>query len=82
MFDSSYKRDAPLQFQLGVGQVIKGWDEGLTRMCVGEKRKLTIPPELAYGERGIGPIPPSATLSMYTENGGRRASVWVIGGVS
>ncbi|XP_023726980.1 FK506-binding protein 2 [Cryptotermes secundus] len=63
-FDSSYDRDQPFTFQLGVGQVIKGWDQGLTDMCVGEKRKLTIPPHLAYGDRGAGNvIPPGATLT-------------------
>ncbi|XP_058814667.1 FK506-binding protein 2 [Topomyia yanbarensis] len=62
-FDSSFDRDQPFTFQLGAGQVIKGWDLGLTDMCVGEKRKLTIPPELGYGERGAGNvIPGGATL--------------------
>ncbi|XP_063244991.1 peptidyl-prolyl cis-trans isomerase FKBP14 [Bacillus rossius redtenbacheri] len=63
VFDSSVKRDQPFSFQLGVGQVIKGWDQGLLDMCVGEKRKLTIPPELGYGDRGAGSvIPGGATL--------------------
>ncbi|XP_029038681.1 FK506-binding protein 2 isoform X1 [Osmia bicornis bicornis] len=62
-FDSSLDRDQPFTFQLGVGQVIKGWDQGLVDMCVGEKRKLTIPPELGYGEKGAGNvIPGGATL--------------------
>jgi len=62
-FDSSHDRDQPFTFQLGVGQVIKGWDLGLTKMCVGEKRKLTIPADLAYGDRGAGNvIPGGATL--------------------
>lgn len=62
-FDSSYSRSDPFQFQLGVGQVIKGWDQGLLGMCVGEKRKLTIPASLGYGEAGAGDkIPPGATL--------------------
>ncbi|KAI5813776.1 FKBP-type peptidyl-prolyl cis-trans isomerase [Pyronema omphalodes] len=61
VFDSSVGR-SPLAFTLGSGQVIKGWDQGLTEMCPGEKRKLTIPPSLAYGDRGIGPIPGGATL--------------------
>ncbi|KAL1404189.1 hypothetical protein pipiens_005443 [Culex pipiens pipiens] len=62
-FDSSFDRDQPFTFQLGAGQVIKGWDQGLTEMCVGEKRKLTIPPELGYGDRGAGNvIPGGATL--------------------
>lgn len=62
-FDSSYGRGQPLKFKVGKGMVIKGWDEGLLDMCVGEKRKLTIAPELAYGDRGAGPIPGGSTLS-------------------
>ncbi|BCS28376.1 peptidylprolyl isomerase family protein FPR2 [Aspergillus puulaauensis] len=66
-FDASYNRGTPLGFKLGSGRVIKGWDQGLLDMCVGEKRQLTIPPEYGYGERGIGPIPPSSTLIFDTE---------------
>ncbi|EEZ99684.1 FK506-binding protein 2 isoform X2 [Tribolium castaneum] len=67
-FDSSMDRDQPFSFQLGVGQVIKGWDQGLLNMCVGEKRKLTIPPSLGYGDRGAGSvIPGGATLIFEVE---------------
>ena len=64
-FDESYKRGVPFSFKLGVGEVIKGWDQGLMDMCVGEKRKLVIPPELAYGHSDMGIIPPDSTLSMF-----------------
>lgn len=63
-FDSSYDRSQPFNFQLGAGRVIKGWDLGLLDMCIGEERKLIIPYQLGYGERGMPPvIPPSSTLS-------------------
>lgn len=62
-FDASYNRGQPLQFRLGVGQVIAGWDQGVQGMKVGGRRKITIPPELGYGARGAGGvIPPNATL--------------------
>lgn len=68
MFDSSLARHKPIKFKLGVGQVIKGWDEGLLEMCIGEKRTLYIPSELAYGKRGAGGIiPPDAGLIFDTE---------------
>jgi peptidylprolyl isomerase len=62
-FDSSWDRGEPYTFQLGTGNVIPGWDEGVASMKVGGKRQLVVPPELAYGEAGSGgTIPPGATL--------------------
>ena len=61
-FDASYNRNTPLDFAVGKGQVIKGWDEGTQGMCIGDKRTLTIQPELGYGDRGVGPIPGGAVL--------------------
>ena len=67
-FDSSRSRRDPLDFALGSGDVIKGWDQGIAGMRVGGKRKLTIPAELAYGDQGCGGvIPPQATLVFEVE---------------
>jgi peptidylprolyl isomerase len=62
-FDASYNRGAPLDFRLGVGQVISGWDQGVEGMKVGGRRRLVIPPHLGYGDRGAGGvIKPGETL--------------------
>ena len=62
-FDSSYDRGQPFDFTVGAGQVIKGWEQAVPGMCVGEKAKLFIPSELAYGDRGFGSvIPPKSNL--------------------
>jgi len=66
-FDSSIDRGTPFTFTLGAGQVIKGWDQGIIGMKVGEKIKLTIPSDLAYGPQGYGPIPGGATLIFEVE---------------
>ncbi len=67
-FDSSVDRDEPFTFVLGAGQVISGWDIGVATMKVGDKVKLTLPPELAYGDGGYpGAIPPNSTLVFEVE---------------
>jgi FKBP-type peptidyl-prolyl cis-trans isomerase len=67
-FDSSRDRDEGFTFKLGAGQVIQGWDQGVAGMKIGEMRKLTVPPHMAYGERGFpGAIPPNATLVFEVE---------------
>jgi len=66
-FDSSLDRGQPFAFALGKGQVIKGWDEGIGKLRVGTQATFIIPPQLAYGEKGRGPIPPNATLIFVVE---------------
>jgi FKBP-type peptidyl-prolyl cis-trans isomerase FkpA len=66
-FDSSLDRRQPFSFRLGGQQVIQGWDEGVAGMKKGGRRKLTIPSQLGYGSRGIGPIPANATLVFEVE---------------
>ena len=66
-FDSSVDRGEPFSFILGAGQVIKGWDEGFAGMKVGGKRKLTIPADMAYGQRAVGQIPANSTLIFEVE---------------
>lgn len=66
-FDSSLDRGEPFSFVLGVGQVIQGWDVGVLGMKIGEKRKLTIQPEMGYGAQDVGPIPANSTLVFEVE---------------
>jgi FKBP-type peptidyl-prolyl cis-trans isomerase len=66
-FDSSYDRHQPFEFHLGAGEVIQGWDLGVVGMKVGGKRELTIPPELGYGNRATGSIPPNSILHFTVE---------------
>lgn len=61
-FDSSYAAGRPFSFRIGAGQVIAGWEQGVPGMKVGGKRRLTIPPSLAYGNQAVGPIPANSTL--------------------
>ncbi|TGK88056.1 FKBP-type peptidyl-prolyl cis-trans isomerase [Leptospira bourretii] len=66
-FDSSRDRNRPFEFNLGAGEVVKGWDKGVKGMRVGGKRKLIIPPELGYGSKKVGNIPPDSTLIFEVE---------------
>lgn len=66
-FDSSLDRAQPFSFKLGIGQVIKGWDEGIAKLHLGEQATLIIPPHLGYGARAVGPIPPDSTLIFIVE---------------
>lgn len=66
-FDSSYSRNEPFSFQIGIGQVILGWEKGLLGVCAGEKRKLVVPPHLGYGDTKHDQIPPRSTLIFEVE---------------
>lgn len=66
-FDSSYKRNEPFDTMIGVGMLIQGWDIGIIGMKEGGKRKLVIPPEMGYGDRNLGSIPPNSTLNFEVE---------------
>lgn len=67
-FDSSYDKDQPFEFTIGVGQALRGWDENLMGMCVGEKRRLVLPPEYAFGDQGAGEkVPGGATVQFDVE---------------
>ena len=66
-FDSSHDRGQPFSFPLGQGRVIKGWDEAIALMSKGEKRTLIIPPDIGYGSRPVGKIPPNSTLIFEVE---------------
>lgn len=66
-FDSSYDRGEPITFTVGEGQLIKGFDDGVLGMKVGEKKRLTIPPELGYGDKAAGPIPANSTITFDVE---------------
>mmetsp|Transcript_20835 Transcript_20835/g.35679 ORF Transcript_20835/g.35679 Transcript_20835/m.35679 type:complete len:127 (-) Transcript_20835:31-411(-) len=65
VFDSSRTRGTPFTFQIGSGRVIKGWEQGLLDMCVGEKRTLIIPPEMGYGARGYPPVIPANSVLIF-----------------
>ncbi|MCC6905372.1 MAG: FKBP-type peptidyl-prolyl cis-trans isomerase [Anaerolineae bacterium] len=67
LFDSSLTRGEPIEFALGTGQVIPGWDEGIALLKVGEKATLIIPPDLGYGAQAVGPIPANSTLRFEVE---------------
>jgi FKBP-type peptidyl-prolyl cis-trans isomerase len=67
VFEDSYALARPFTFRLGAGQAIAGWDQGIPGMRIGGKRRLTIPPHLAYGSAGRGPIPPNATILFEVE---------------
>lgn len=67
VFENSYNGGQPFTFRLGAGQVITGWDQGIPGMRVGGKRRLTIPPSLAYGSQGRGPIPPNTAIRFEVE---------------
>ncbi len=66
-FDSSKKRGTPFEFDLGAGQVIAGWEEGLVGMRVGGERTIVVPPQFGYGNQAVGPIPPNSTLIFVIE---------------
>ena len=67
VFDSSYERSYPVQLPLGEGKIIRGMEEGLLDMCVGETRKLIVPSVMAYGEKGKGPVPSNEDLTFETK---------------